>query len=142
MTFINWGVLGGIHARMRWVGRWVVCYTVQNVMVVSERGVNHQIRRRRERSAGFPNLWGFVVVLRLARVGATLSPGKPSLTRDKNNRYTTTHKFVGITRRAPGDTRSNAARWVAVYSHHHHTTLTRAFTRLFHRSPPVKKHNT
>eukprot|EP00227_Mantoniella_beaufortii_P017664 CAMPEP_0197586052 /NCGR_PEP_ID=MMETSP1326-20131121/8162_1 /TAXON_ID=1155430 /ORGANISM="Genus nov. species nov., Strain RCC2288" /LENGTH=173 /DNA_ID=CAMNT_0043150641 /DNA_START=95 /DNA_END=612 /DNA_ORIENTATION=- len=38
------------------------------------------------------------------------APGKPSLTREKNNRYTTTHKFVGITRRAPGDTRSNATR--------------------------------
>jgi hypothetical protein len=41
---------------------------------------------------------------------ATRAPGKPSLSRDKNNRYTTTHKFVGITRRAPGDQRSNAAR--------------------------------
>ena len=35
----------------------------------------------------------------------------------KNNRYTNTHRFVGITRRAPGDTRSNATRpWRAQVS--------------------------
>jgi len=36
----------------------------------------------------------------------------------KNNRYTNTHRFVGITRRAPGDTRSNATRpWRAQVNH-------------------------
>ena len=38
------------------------------------------------------------------------TPGKPSHTRSRNNRYTTSHRFIGITRRAPGDTRSNASR--------------------------------
>eukprot|EP00740_Mantoniella_antarctica_P003156 CAMPEP_0181362788 /NCGR_PEP_ID=MMETSP1106-20121128/8265_1 /TAXON_ID=81844 /ORGANISM="Mantoniella antarctica, Strain SL-175" /LENGTH=164 /DNA_ID=CAMNT_0023476909 /DNA_START=261 /DNA_END=752 /DNA_ORIENTATION=- len=44
--------------------------------------------------------------------------GKPMMSREKNNRYTSSHTYVGITRRAPGDTRSNAARpWRAQVNH-------------------------
>lgn len=48
----------------------------------------------------------------------TRAPEDRSATRGRNNSYTSSHAFVGITRRAPGDTRSSASRpWRAQVNH-------------------------